>query len=66
VIVCCELVDEFSDLYRRYGGAMSLSLDAKVSAATPGRATIAPLARSTSIGVKARSRKALRTGRAVR
>jgi hypothetical protein len=46
VIVCYELADEFSDLYRRYGHSMSLSPDAKVSAATPGRADIAPLARS--------------------
>jgi Putative metallopeptidase len=66
VIVCYELADEFFDLYRRYGGSMSFSLDAKVSAATPGRANIAQLASSPSVGVKARSRKALRTGRAVR
>ena len=46
VIVCYELADEFSDLYRRYGHSMSLSPDAKVSAATPGRANIAPLASS--------------------
>ena len=63
VIVCYELADEFSDLHRRYGGSMSLSLDAKVSAATPGRANIAQLA--SSPGVKARSRKAFRTGRAM-
>jgi hypothetical protein len=63
VIVCYELVDEFFDLYRRYGGSMSFSLDAKVSAATPGRANISQLASSPSVGVKARSRKALRTGR---
>jgi hypothetical protein len=44
VIVCYELADEFSDLYRRYGHSMSLSPDAKVSAATPGRANVAPLA----------------------
>ena len=66
VIVCYELADEFSDLYRRYGHSMSFSLDAKVSAATPGRANIAQLASSPSVGVKARSRKAFRTGRAVR
>ena len=66
VIVCYELADEFSDLYRRYGRSMSLSLDAKVSAATPGRANISQLASSPSVGVKARSRKAFRTGRAVR
>ena len=46
VIVCYELADEFSDLYRQYGHSMSLSPDAKVSAATPGRANIAPLASS--------------------
>jgi hypothetical protein len=46
VIVCYELADEFSDLYRRYGHSMSLSPDAKVSEATPGRASIAPLASS--------------------
>ena len=46
VIVCYELADEFSDLYRRYGHSMSLSPDAKVAAATPGRANIAPLASS--------------------
>ena len=61
VIVCYELADEFSDLYRRYGGSMSFSLDAKVSAATPGRANISQLASSPSAGVKARSRKAFRT-----
>ena len=66
VIVCYELADEFSDLYRRYGHLMSLSLDANVSAATPGRANNAPLASSPSVGVKARSRKTFRTGRAVR
>ena len=66
VVVCYELADEFSDLYRRYGRSMSLSLDAKVSAATPGRANISPLASSPSVGAKARSRKAFRTGRAVR
>jgi hypothetical protein len=66
VIVCYELADEFSDLYGRYGRAMSLSLDAKVSAATPGRTNISPSASATSVGVKARNRKAFRTGRAVR
>jgi hypothetical protein len=66
VIVCYELADEFSDLFRRYGGSMSFSLDAKVSAETPGRANIPHLASSPSVGVKARSRKAFRTGRTVR
>jgi hypothetical protein len=66
VIVCYELADEFSDLYRRYGGSMSFSLDAKVSAATPGRANISQLASSPSVGVKARSRNAFHAGRAVR
>jgi len=66
VIICYELADEFSDLYRRYGHAMSLSLDAKVSAATPGRANVSSLASSRSVGVKARSRKTFRTGGAVR
>jgi len=66
VIVCYELADEFSDLFRRYGGSMSFSLDAKVSAATPGRANISQLASSPSVGVKAVDRKAFRTGRAVR
>ena len=66
VIVCYELADEFSDLYRRYGGSMSFSLDAKVSAAKPGRANISQLASSPSVGVRARNRKAFRTGRAVR
>ena len=64
VIVCYELADEFSDLHRRYGGSMSFSLDAKVSAATPGPANIAQLASSHAVGVKARNRKAFRTGRA--
>ena len=63
VIVCYELADEFSDLYRRYGHLMSLSL---VSAATPGRANNAPLASSPSVGVKARSRKTFRSGGTVR
>ena len=66
VIVCYELADEFSDLHRRYGGSMSFSLDAKVSAATPGRANVSSLASSRSVGVKARSRKTFRTGGAVR
>jgi Putative metallopeptidase len=52
VIVCYELADEFSDLYSRYGRAMSLSLDAKVSTATPGRANIAPLASRTEITLR--------------
>jgi hypothetical protein len=55
VIVCYELADEFSDLYRRYGGSMSLSLDAKVPAATPGRAHISQMASSPSADVKARN-----------
>jgi hypothetical protein len=63
VIVCYELADEFSDLYRRYGGSMSL--DAKVPAATPGRANIPQLESSPSVGVKARNRKAFRAGHAV-
>ena len=66
VIVCYELADEFSDLYRRYGRSMSFSLDAKVSAATPGRANISQLVSNPSVGVKAVDRKAFRTGRAVR
>jgi hypothetical protein len=45
VVVCYELADEFSDLYRQYGHSMSLSPDTKVAAA-PGRASIAPLASS--------------------
>ncbi len=61
VIVCYELADEFSDLYRRYGGSMSFSLDAKVSAEAPGRANIPHVASSPSVGVKARSRKAFRS-----
>jgi len=65
VIVCYELADEFSRLHRRYGGSMSFSLDAKLSAATPGRANIPQLASSPSVGVKAHSRKAFRTGRGV-
>ena len=64
VIVCYELADEFSGLYYRYG--RSFSLDAKVSAAMPGRANISRAASSPSVGVKARSRKAFRTGRAAR
>jgi hypothetical protein len=64
VIVCYELADEFSGLYYRYG--RSFPLAAKVSAASPGRASIAPSASSPSVGVKARSRKAFRTGRPVR
>jgi hypothetical protein len=63
VIICYELADEFSDLHRRYGGAMSLPFD-KVSAETPGRANLPHVASSPAAGVKARSRKA--TGRAVR
>jgi hypothetical protein len=55
VIVCYELAGEFSDLYRRYGGSMSLSFDAKVPPATPGRAHISQLASSPSAGVKARN-----------
>jgi hypothetical protein len=66
VIVCYELADEFSELYRRYGRSMAFSLDAKVSAATPGGANIAPPASRPSVGVKARSRKAFSTGRAGR
>jgi hypothetical protein len=66
VIVCYELADEFSVLHRRYGGAMSFSLAAKVSAATPTRANIAQSAGSPSVGAKARSREAFRSGRAVR
>jgi hypothetical protein len=65
VVVCYELADEFSHLHRRYGGSMSFSLDAKVSAATPGRANIAQRATSPADGVKARSRTAFRTGRAM-
>ena len=65
VIACYELADEFSDLYRRYGGSMSLPLDAKVSAATPGRANVAQLASSPSVGMKARARNAFLTGRAM-
>ena len=64
VIVCYELADEFSDLHRRYGGSMSFSLP-KVSAATPDRANILQLASSPAVGVKARSRTAFRTGRAM-
>jgi hypothetical protein len=64
VIVCYELADEFSDLYGKYGRAMSLSLDPKVSAATP--ANIAPSASGPSAGVKTRGRKAFRSGRPVR
>ena len=55
VVVCYELADEFSDLYRRYGGTMSLSTDPKVPAAAPARARISQLARSASTGVKARN-----------
>jgi hypothetical protein len=66
VIVCYELADELSDLFRRYGSAMSLPPDAKVSAATPGRANIPHWASSPPAGVKARSRTAFRTGRAAR
>jgi hypothetical protein len=63
VIVCYELADEFSELYRRYGRSMSFSLDPKVSAGTAGGANIAPSASRPSVGVKARSRKAYRNGR---
>ena len=66
VIVCYELADEFSDLYRRYRGSISFSLDAKVSAETSGRADVAQSASRPSAGVKARSQTAVRTGRAVR
>jgi hypothetical protein len=66
VILCYELADEFSELYRRYGRSMSFSLDPKVSDATPGRANISPLASNPSVGVKARSRKTFRTGGAAR
>jgi hypothetical protein len=66
VVVCYELADEFSDLYRRYGGSTSFSLDAKASSAAPGRANISHLASSPSVGVKARSRKAFSTGPAMR
>jgi hypothetical protein len=65
VVVCYELADEFSRLHRRYGGSMSFSLDAKISAATPGRANISQWASSPAVGVKARSRMAFRTGRAM-
>jgi hypothetical protein len=41
---------------------MSFSLDAKVSAVTPGGANMSPSASRPSVGVKARSRKAFRTG----
>jgi hypothetical protein len=64
VIVCYELADEFSGLYYRYG--RSFSLDAKLSAATPGRANSSPAASSPAAGVKARSRKAFRTRQPVR
>jgi len=64
VIVCYELAEEFSELYRRYGRSMSFSLDPKVAAATPGGANIS--ASRPSVGVKARSRKTFRTERAVR
>jgi len=50
VIVCYELAEEFSELYRRYGRSMEFSLGSKV-AATPGRES---------------SRKALRGKRPVR
>jgi hypothetical protein len=66
VIVCYELADEFSDLYRRYGGSMSFLPDTKVSAATPARANLPHLASSPSVGVKARSQTAFPAGRAVR
>jgi hypothetical protein len=55
VVVCYELADEFSVLHRRYGGSMSLTSDAKVSAATPDRA----------VGVKLRTREAFHTARAM-
>jgi hypothetical protein len=64
VVLCYELADEFSELHRRYGRSMSFSLDPKVSAATPGGANIS--AGRPSAGVKARSRKALRSGGAGR
>jgi hypothetical protein len=66
VVLCYELADQFSELYRRYGRSMSFSLDPKVSAATPAGANVAPAASSPSVGVKARSRKAFSTGRAGR
>jgi len=50
VIVCYELAEEFSELYRRYGRSMEFSLGSKV-AATPGRES---------------SRKAFQTKRAKR
>ena len=37
VIVCYELAEEFSELYRRYGRSMAFSLDEKVASATPHR-----------------------------
>ena len=52
VVVCYELADEFSDLYRRYGPSMSLSPDARV-AATQDRANIAPLkSRKVALGTE--------------
>jgi hypothetical protein len=63
VVICYELADEFSELYRRYGRSMSFSLDPKVSAATPAGANISPTASRPSVGMKARNRKAFRTGR---
>jgi hypothetical protein len=64
VVVCYELADEFSGLYGRYGG--SFSLDPKVSAAAPGRANVSQSVSGPSVSVKARGRKAFRSGRAVR
>jgi hypothetical protein len=64
VVVCYELADEFSALYYQYG--RSFSLDAKVSGGTTGRANSSPSASSPTVGVKARHRKAFRTGRAAR
>jgi len=63
VIVCYELAEEFSELYRRYGRSMEFSLGPKVAAATPGGANISPSASRPSVGVKARGRKPFRTGR---
>jgi hypothetical protein len=62
VVVCYELADEFSGLYGRYGS--SFSLDPKVPAATP--ANVSRAASGPSAGVKARGRKAFRSGRPVR
>jgi hypothetical protein len=39
VIVCYEMADEFAELYRKYGRSMQFSLDNKVSAVPPPRAS---------------------------